>query len=133
MVKPVGSVDWERVARLFKEKGCNFSLDKKPMPTGSGYINGYWFNFFWFEDSNGVFSIALERIPEMCSSWKIAVDIFSEVVFGGRKPCCRFTRVSEEGNIVNFRWSIAEPEVIAMLASDPNIQNLRDMNGKNLK
>lgn len=105
------------------------------MPTGSGYLNKYWFNFFWFGDCNAILSIALTSRPEMSSSWIVLIDVLSVNVLGVEYPCWRFSRVSEEPEIVNFQWYPAnlQAEKLKELLEDPEIKSLHTIDGRRLK
>lgn len=133
MLKPIASVNWDLIAQGFKEKGFVFHLDKKPMPSGSGTINGYWFQFFWFGGKDGLFSICLTRIPEMCGSITGILETLSEVVFEGTKPYVRYNRASIDPFLVTYEWISEDIRgKIKKLKSDSEITNLRILKGEKL-
>ena len=102
------------------------------MPTGSGYLNKYWFNFLWFGDCNAILSIALTSNPEMISSWMVFVDVLSENVFKGEYPVWRFSRASEEKGIISIQWyplALLE-EKLKDLLGDPEIKSVYTLDGK---
>lgn len=126
MPKPVASVKWQEIANRFKELGFNFRLDEKPLPSGSGEINGYWFQLFWFEEKEGIFTICLTKSLETCGSLPEIVDTFSEMVFSGSKPSVRYTRASQQNPfLITYQWIVGDSrEKIAKLRSDPDIKVL---------
>lgn len=134
MLMPIRSIDWEKVGKYFERRGCRLILAQHPMPTGSGTMNGYYFNFLWFGDGNAYFSFFLKSIPEMSSTWTVAIEILSELVLGGRKPICRYSRVNESQWVVTAQWcdEASQEETLERLKKDENIRNLRTLEGKKL-
>ena len=134
MLMPIRSVDWEKLEKELAKRFCKLVLASRPMPTGSGTLNGYYFNFLWFGDGNAYFSLFLRSIPEISSTWTVMIEVLSKFVLNGRKPICRYSRVNESQWIVTAQWcdEASQEETLERLKKDKNIRNLRTLEGKKL-
>jgi hypothetical protein len=104
MPKPANTINWGRIANIARAKGCVFALDITPLPTGSGKINKFWFNFFLFEEDEAKLLVELPEIPDNNPFWEVLVDTLSEVVFNGVKPFCRYVNQTEKSKVITYEW-----------------------------